>query len=144
MIWINCFVYCWCWLYCSVPKCQFKYFKYQILFLTYNLIIILIFLLLLSFPAYLEASRLNKVVVRNHLNLLLWSHLLLALLGLLLGLDGVAYAAILAFPLSVSYGQLYLRSNKLRLLELSLWVLVVCAAGFQYYRVFMVLNVNSS
>lgn len=96
---------------------------------------LLTLLIVLALPTTFSVLRFSKVVIRNHLNLLLWSIPILLLIFLSTKLNFEYYVSLLFFPLAIILGQYFLKAKKQKLANWALIALTLTVLGYQIARI---------
>ncbi|MGB0404323.1 MAG: hypothetical protein ACPGEG_09520 [Salibacteraceae bacterium] len=88
--------------------------------------------LLFSIPKYLDALRLNKILVRGHLSLLLWSFIPISIAFLGINQPAPNLLAFLSFPFGILTALLFLKMTKRIVSNILFFSLVICVVYYKY------------
>jgi len=91
-------------------------------------------LILITLPTTFSVLRFSKVIVRNHLNIVLWSIPILFLVFITTHLKLEFYFSFLFFPLAIILGQFFLKTKKQRLAKWGIIVLIILVATHRFIQ----------
>ena len=93
-------------------------------------------ILLFSIPKYVDALRLNKILVRGHLSLLLWSLIPITIAFIGINQPAPNLLAFLSFPVGILTALLFLKMTKKFVSNLLFFSLVICVIYYKYSLLF--------